>query len=157
MVVKRKKKITKQRGTRTCGWGLVHRGSGQKGGAGNAGGGKKAHSKAPQPGIWTKQLMGKYGFVHHNRTQDITVNLRDLEDRLPALLQQKIATEANGAISIDLGKLGCTKILGSGKVRRKWNITAKRASPEALEKIKTAGGTITLPEAKTTSKPAKAN
>ena len=143
MTVKRRKKITKQRGSRTCGWGLVHRGSGQKGGAGNAGTGKKANAKAPRAGLWTKQLMGKHGFIHKGpRTIDAVINLRDLEDQLPVLFEQKLATEAGGVVSIDLAKAGYTKVLSTGKVRHKWKITAQRASPDAIEKVKAAGGEL---------------
>ncbi|MEM4239686.1 MAG: uL15m family ribosomal protein [Candidatus Woesearchaeota archaeon] len=148
MTVKRRKKITKQRGSRTCGWGLVHRGSGQKGGAGNAGTGKKANAKAPRAGLWTKQLMGKHGFIHKGpKVQDCVINLRDLEDRLPSLLSQKLATESGGVVSIDVSKIGCTKVLGSGKVRRKWKITSQRAAPDAVEKVKAAGGELSVARA----------
>jgi large subunit ribosomal protein L15 len=154
MTVKRRKKITKQRGSRTCGWGLVHRGSGQKGGAGNAGTGKKANAKAPKLGGWTKQEMGKHGFVNKNAAaRDEPINLRDLEDRLPAFLDEKLATESAGAVSIDLAKAGYTKVLGSGKVTRKWKIIAARASPDAIEKVKAAGGELTV--GKAAAKPAK--
>ncbi len=143
MTVKRKKKITKYRGSRTCGWGLVHRGSGQKGGAGNAGTGKKANAKAPRAGLWTKQLMGKHGFIHKGpKIVDVCINLRDLEDRLPVLLTEKHAVESGGIITIDVGKMGFTKVLSTGKVRRKWKITAKRAAPDAVEKVKAAGGEL---------------
>lgn len=151
MTVKRRKKITKQRGGRTCGWGLVHRGSGQKGGAGNAGRGKKANSKAPRPGLWTKQQMGKHGFIHKGPVaDDRIINLRDLEDRLPVLLAEKLAAESAGVVSVDLSKIGCTKVLGTGKVRRKWKIAAQRASPDAVEKVKAAGGELLV------TKPVKA-
>ncbi len=158
MTVKRRKKITKHRGSRTCGWGLVHRGSGQKGGAGNAGTGKKGNAKAPRPGLWTKQLMGKYGFIHQGpRIQDTVINLRDLEDKLPMLLENKFASESNGTITIDLSKVGYTKVLSTGKVTHKWKITTKRASPDAIEKIKKAGGELLVatPRAKATGQPTK--
>lgn len=148
MTVKRHKKITKYRGSRTCGWGLVHRGSGQKGGAGNAGTGKKANAKAPRAGMWTKQLMGKHGFVHKGpRTIDTIINLRDLEDKLQALIATKKATESNGVITIDLAKAGYTKVLSTGNVKHKWKITAQRASSDAIEKIKAAGGELLVARA----------
>lgn len=148
MTVKRRKKITKHRGSRTCGWGLVHRGSGQKGGAGNAGTGKKANAKAPRAGLWAKQLMGKHGFVHKGQhVTDTVINLRDLEDKLPALLAGKLATETSGTVSIDLAKAGYTKVLGTGRVTRKWKITAQRASPDAVEKVKAAGGELLVARA----------
>jgi large subunit ribosomal protein L15 len=159
MVVKRRKKITKYRGSRTCGWGLVHRGSGQKGGAGNAGSGKKANSKAPRVGLWAKQLMGKHGFIHHGaEARDVTINLRDLEDRLPAFLEAKTAAESGGVVAIDLAKAGYTKVLSAGRVTRKWKITAAKASPDAVEKVKAAGGELSVAksETKPAAKPARA-
>lgn len=158
MVVKRRKKITKQRGSRTCGWGLVHRGSGQKGGAGNAGTGKKANAKAPRSrGLWTKQLMGKHGFVHQGpQVHDIVINLRDLEDKLPAFLAHKYATESAGMVTIDLAKAGYTKVLSTGKVTRKWKITAARAAPEAIDKVKAAGGELIVARTAPKAVPAKA-
>jgi large subunit ribosomal protein L15 len=158
MTVKRRKKITKMRGTRSCGWGLDHRGSGQKGGAGNAGSGKKANSKAPRAGLWAKQLMGKHGFIHKGpKVVDTVINLRDLEDKLPAFLAQKHAIESGGVVSIDLAKQGYTKVLSSGKVRRKWKISVARATPGAVEKVKAAGGELLVakPEAKASGQPAK--
>jgi large subunit ribosomal protein L15 len=157
MVVKRSKKSNKHKGSRTHGWGLVHRGSGQKGGAGNAGTGKKANSKAPQAkgALWTKQLMGKHGFIHRGPVQDSSsINLRDLEDRLPRLLADKHATETSGVITIDLSKLGYAKVLSTGAVRRKWKITAEQASPGAIEKVKAAGGDLVIGKASAKAAPA---
>jgi large subunit ribosomal protein L15 len=151
MTVKRRKKITKHRGSRTCGWGLVHRGSGQKGGAGNAGSGKKAASKVPRKkgGLWKKQLMGKRGFIHKGPVvHDIAINLRDMEDQLPLFIAEKHATESGGVVTVDLTKAGYTKVLGTGQVRRKWKITAERASPDAIEKVKAAGGELSVAKAK---------
>lgn len=159
MTVKRRKKITKQRGSRTCGWGLVHRGSGQKGGVGNAGRGKKANCKAPRPGLWTKQLMGKHGFIHHNaRVEGQVINLRDLEDKLHSFLAEKHAAESGGVVSIDLGKLGYGKVLSTGRVLRKWKISVPSASPDAIEKVKAAGGELAvgLKTSKPVTKPATA-
>jgi ribosomal protein L15 len=148
MTVKRRKKITKKRGTRSCGWGLDHRGSGAQGGAGNAGSGKKAGSKTPRAGLWAKQLMGKHGFIHKGPViDDNVINLRDLEDRLPVLISQKHASESGGVVSIDLAKLGYTKVLSSGKVRRKWKISVERATPGAVEKVKAAGGELSAARA----------
>jgi large subunit ribosomal protein L15 len=158
MTIKRRKKITKKRGTRSCGWGLDHRGSGNQGGAGNAGSGKKANSKAPRAGLWAKQLMGKHGFIHKGPvSDDKVINLRDLEDRLPALLAEKLVTETAGVVNVDLSKIGCTKVLSTGKVRRKWKITAQSASPDAVEKVKAAGGELSVgkPDVKASVQPAK--
>lgn len=143
MTVKRRKKITRLRGSRTCGWGLVHRGSGQKGGAGNSGTGKKANSKVPGRGLWAKQAMGKRGFISKGPgVCDVVINLRELEDKLPGFIANKVASEAGGVVSVDLSRAGYTKVLGSGRVTRKWKIIAQRASLEAIEKVKAAGGEL---------------
>lgn len=140
MVVHRRKKVVRQRGSRTHGWGLVHRGSGQRGGSGK--GGIKA--KQPQLGKWLTQQMGKHGFVRHGRrAEDTTINLRDLEQQAPALIAAKQAKEQAGIITVDLGAIGYTKLLSTGKALRKWNITVKKAVPDAVEKVKATGGTVT--------------
>ena len=45
---------------------------------------------------------------------------------------------------MELEKLGFQKLLGDGKATHKFRITAKFASGIAIEKIKEAGGEITL-------------
>ena len=157
MTAKRNKKNRKQHGSRTCGWGLVHRGCGQKGGSGNAGTGKKGNCKLPRSGeVWAKQTLGKFGFIHHGPVlNDITINLRDLEDTLPTFIANKFATESAGTVTIDLEKAGFTKVLSTGKVNHKWKINVQHASPGAIEKVKVAGGELTLAKPKKADKPAK--
>lgn len=139
MVVKHKKKVRKQRGSRTHGWGLQHRGKGQKGGAGK--GGIKA--KQPQRGAWLSQQMGKHGFVKHGRkTIDTIINIRELEQHANQWLASKKAKEEAGAIVVDLKSLGFTKLLSTGKATRKWKIVVPKAVSEAVEKVKAAGGEV---------------
>lgn len=140
MVVNRRKKITKLRGSRNYGWGLRHRNSGQSGGAGRAGTGKRCHSK--KPSVWGTAFFGKDGFVSKQRIEDTTIGLRDLEDKLPTWVKEQKAKVENGTVVIDLSKLGYTKLLGSGKTTRKVKITVKQATEEAKEKVKQAGGEI---------------
>jgi len=141
MVVKRRKKNTTQRGSRTCGWGLVHRGAGQRGGSGK--GGIKA--KQPQRGAWKLQVLGKHGFVYQgHKKADIAINLRDLEQRSANLLAEKQAKQEAGVITVDLTKLGYTKLLGTGKAMHKWKINVKKAVPNAVDKIKAAGGEVVI-------------
>lgn len=138
MVVKKAKKITKQRGSRTCGWGLVHRGSGQRGGSGNAG-----YYQAKKPSIWKEKQYGKIGFKYKGLKNEKTINLRTLAQQIPRLINEKKATKDN-EIRVNLDQLGYTKILGTGKALPKLNITIAHASSGAIEKVKQAGGTITL-------------
>ncbi|MEM0231544.1 MAG: hypothetical protein QXG78_00335, partial [Candidatus Methanomethyliaceae archaeon] len=69
MVVRREKKVRKQRGSRTYGWGTVgqHRKSGMRGGFGNAGLHKHKWSWTIKYG---KDHFGKYGFIRPKAVVD---------------------------------------------------------------------------------------
>lgn len=127
-------------GTRTHGWGLQHRGSGQKGGAGNSGRGKKAQSKKPE--IWGTNYFGKYGFTSKVPQHVRAINIIQLETQLKHWNGKEFITEKNGEYTLDLTKAGYTKLLGTGTPTKKLNITIKQASPRAIEKIKSLGGTV---------------
>jgi len=59
----KRKKVTKQRGSKTHGWGAMkkHRGAGNRGGRGMAGTGKRGDAKKPSIQK-NKKYFGKYGF-----------------------------------------------------------------------------------------------
>ncbi len=153
MVVKRNKKISKQRGGRTCGWGLVHRGSGQRGGSGNAGSGKKAKCKMPRRGLWAIQLFGKHGFIPKGPlTKQDPINFREIEDKLEEFVDQKIAAVDKDFYIVDLEKAGYNKLLGTGQITKKLKIIVPFASKSAAEKLKAAGGEIVAPVKKTEEK-----
>lgn len=144
MVVRKRKKNTRQRGSRTHGWGLIHRNSGQRGGAGNAGRGKKSHCKKPQ--IWNEPYLGKFGFVRHGQHQiDYTIAIKDIEQQLPNWITTHIATKTDDTYTIDLAKAGYTKLLATGHPTHKLAIKVRTASKTAVEKINAAGGTVAAP------------
>jgi len=140
MVVNKRKKSRRKLGSNTYGWGKnKHRNSGSRGGAGNAGTGKKAHGK--KPSIWGSNYLGKDGFVMKGVVEvNNCISLRDLDDRLPHWIAQKKATEKE----VNLGTLGYTKLLGTGKLTRKIKITVERATGNAAEKVKAAGGELVV-------------
>lgn len=141
MVVRKRTKNSRQRGSRTHGWGLVHRNSGQRGGAGNAGRGKKAHCKKPQ--IWKERYFGKHGFVRHGIKQDEnTITIKDIEQHLPNWITTQKATKTGDTYTLDLNKAGYTKLLATGHTTHKLTIKVRTASKTAIEKIQTAGGTV---------------
>ncbi len=145
MVVKRRKKITKMRGSRTHGWGLVHRNSGQRGGAGNAGRGKKAHSNKPTNWLdkSNPKYFGKHGFKHKGPLQnDTIIDIKTIEQQLPKWLAQKAATQQGAVFEINLEKLGYTKLLSTGKPTKKFKLTIKTATENAKQKINSAQGEI---------------
>jgi len=139
VVAKRKKKSRRLQGTH--GWGRnKHRNSGAKGGYGMAGTGKKADTK--KPSIWDKDYFGKHGFVNKNAKEINAITVRDVDEKIPNWLKTKQATLEAGIIVIDLKKLGYDKLLGTGKITKKTKITVAKASPNAAEKIKAAGGEL---------------
>ena len=144
MTVNKRKKNTRQRGSKTHGWGAKkkHRGKGHQGGAGMAGTGKRADSK--KPSIWkNKDYFGKHGFVSKTPKIKINpINVSDIGQHINKLVAQNLATKENGVYSVDLAKLGRNKLLGDGKVSAKFKIRTQYASKLAVEKIKEAGGEV---------------
>lgn len=53
---------------------------------------------------------------------------------------------SDGSKTLDLVALGYDKLLGRGSVNQAYVITVPRASASAMEKIKTAGGSVTQTE-----------
>jgi large subunit ribosomal protein L15 len=147
MLGRRKKKSARMRGAKTThGYGSKkkHRGSGHTGGVGNAGSGKRGDSK--KPSYWADQdYYGKHGFFHHGLKVKVnSINIRDIEQNLKSYLVRKLVEEKNGVYFVDLKHLGFNKLLGSGKVTMKFNITTEFASKNVVEKVKEAGGEVTV-------------
>jgi len=63
-----------------------------------------------------------------------TINVGQLEERFP------------GKNDIDLGKEGYDKLLGGGKLNKKYKIKVNSASEKALVKVEEKGGEIILPK-----------
>ncbi|MEK6940678.1 MAG: uL15 family ribosomal protein [Nanoarchaeota archaeon] len=129
---KKRKKNTRLRGSKTHGWGMKkkHSGSGNRGGKGNAGTGKRAdHKKSLILKLYGNQYFGKHGFKRNSSliTKQRVINVTELN---------KFDNEIN------LTELGITKLLGGGRLEKKLTITVDHASARAIEKIKNAGGKI---------------
>ena len=137
----RLRKIRRQRGSRTHGWGQVgqHRGIGMRGGHGKAG--KQKHK-------WTyvvkyqPNYFGKHGFKRSWITEIETMNVGELDERIEMLLEKGFAEMTGEEFTIDLQDLGVKKLLGSGKVTHVLRVRAEAWSPVAAEKIQKAGGQI---------------
>jgi len=130
-------KVRRMRGGRNHGWGKHHRGRGNRGGGGNAGRGKRSdHAKRS----YEKTPLGKYGFTSHSETLHKTITFRQLEDKLETWKKKKLIQEKDGLLHVDLGKLGFTKLLATGKLTKKLKITVPHASKKAIEKIKALSG-----------------
>lgn len=148
MSLNRRKKAIKFRGDHTHGYGSKkkHRGSGHQGGVGMAGTGKKADQKKTK--IWKDtKYFGRHGFDSKMRIDIKGINLFYIETHLDLLVKDGIAKKEGDAYAIDIKDLKCNKLLGSGKVTKKYIITTDYASAAAVEKVQKAGGNIAVKHA----------
>jgi len=134
------RKIRKQRGSRSHGWGQSagHRGAGSRGGVGNTGGHKHR---------WTYTVVNepdyfrKHGF-HHYSVESVSLNVGELDQISKTLLSTGKATKMEGSIFIDLDAMGVDKLLGSGKVFTKLIVRVKSCSSLAEKKLNDMNGKI---------------
>jgi len=151
MVVYKRRKNRKMRGSHTHGWGSKkkHRGAGSRGGRGMAGTGKRGDAK--KPCIWKNtKYFGKYGFKRPKKViiEIKAINLKTIEQNLESLLSNKLIEKKNDSYVVDLKKLGFNKLLSTGKITKKFSIKCEYASKKAIDKIKKSGGSIILEEKK---------
>ena len=138
---RKKRKVRKQRGSRTYGWGKVgqHRAGGSRGGHGKVGYHKHK---------WTyiikhdPDYFGKRGFKPPQKRDVNTINIGELDELVEGLLKNKIAKKTKEGIKIDLNLLGYDKLLGTGKITHPLIIQVTSHSESAIEKIRSAGGKI---------------
>ena len=126
MTTNKRKKVVKYRGTTYHGGGhrKKRRGAGSRGGRGRAGSGKRGKAKKQS---W--EPLGKKGFAGKN-SKSKTINVSALTDL------------AQGKEELNLTALGYNKLLGTGNIKSKLNITVSKFSAKAEEKINGAGGSI---------------
>ena len=133
-------KRSKYRGSRTCGGGTHknRRGAGNRGGRGRAG--INAHHFVK----WYKEMggpvFGKDGFSNSSQTTVTVIDVGIIDQIIPSLLAQGIAKNEGDIILINTADMGIEKVLGSGKVTKKMNISAQAFSESAKAKIEKMGG-----------------
>jgi len=147
MKIKKRKKSSRMHGRHmgTHGWGArkQHRSSGNRGGKGMSGTGKRAdHIKTLITKLYGNKYFGKQGVTSRKTKRDKRqrINLQQIEKN-----PEKYGKKTAKGWEINLKKY---KILGEGEVKEKLIITALEASESAVEKVKKAGGEIILPEKK---------
>ncbi|OYT25810.1 MAG: 50S ribosomal protein L15 [Candidatus Altiarchaeales archaeon ex4484_96] len=140
------RKNHKHRGQRNQGYGSPqkHRGAGSRGGRGKAGGKKHKWS------WFTKNAPGYYGGKGFKRPASVrhkqkTINVGDLDNSLEKLSSEKKIKVEGKKYIINLHEMGIEKLLGSGEVKNPMNITVKKHTPKAEEKIEKSGGSIVSP------------
>ncbi|MCD6323585.1 MAG: uL15 family ribosomal protein [Desulfurococcales archaeon] len=145
MVVRRRKKVRKLRGSRTHAWGQVgqHRKSGSKGGVGAVGFEKHKWT-------WTVKYFpdwyGKHGFT---RAPVIQVEMRGINvGRLAELvrtLELRGELQKSGDVyELDLSSLGINKLLGGGRIDIPVKVKVAYATEAAIKKVSEAGGEVML-------------
>jgi large subunit ribosomal protein L15 len=147
------KKSRKKRGSRTHGWGAgkKHRGAGNRGGRGRAGMGKRGQQRKTLPLSQGKKPVGQ--IANNNRGMPVVLervkkanvlNLVDLQNNMEKWTTEGKAEKTKTGYSVDLKKIGYTKLLSQGEVTFKLNIKINSASAKAKEKLEAAGGKIEL-------------
>lgn len=134
MSANKRAKDSRMRGSHTHGWGAKkkHRGSGHRGGKGNAGSGKRSDAK--KPSMWKSgRVFGKFGFKKKNATLIKAITIRELE--------RMNIPEKEGFFIVDTS-IGYNKLLGSGIPTKKYKITLTSVSSKAKQKIEEAGGNV---------------
>lgn len=144
MKLKKRKKSNRMRGSRTHGWAMKkHKGSGNRGGKGFAGTGKRADQKKSYIIKYHFPYFGKQGFTSRAtvKCKLKEINLEEIESSLHTLVRDGKAKISGSNVELNLQEY---KILGNGEVSHKIIIKARAASSSALKKVENAGGKIIL-------------
>ena len=138
MTTRTAKKSVKQRGSRTHGWGAgkKHRGAGHRGGHGESnigkrGGARKSRYLAKGIKPYGQSGMGKC----RCGASDKTITLSKIYEKLDTWVKQGKVEKNKDTYNVNLTKLGYDKLLGTGKIAEKLNITVAKVSARAKQKL----------------------
>jgi large subunit ribosomal protein L15 len=142
MVIRREKKVRKQRGSRSYGYGRIsggHRKSGSRGGVGAAGRFKHLlikHVKAGTAGRRSTQVVGR-GFIRKENIykKEKTWNIETINQYISNQIIAKYEVK-----ELNLADFGVKKLLGKGSIAYPVKVTVKQATETAINKIEKAGG-----------------
>lgn len=147
MKVKKRRKFSRYRGSRVHGRGKKNRtrGSGNTGGVGMSGTGKRGDQKKTLIiNEYGNNYFGKDKTLRRGRqTKTPSITLRNIVESLSTLVKKGIAKQDKSGYTVDLSKY---KIIGSDKVSIVLKITAKSATDGAKEAVAAAGGEILIKE-----------
>ncbi len=147
MPANKRTKFSRMRGQRGHGWGAKkkHRGSGNRGGRGMAGTGKRADQKKPTiMNLYGNAYYGKHGFHRPQKMIEHikSINLELLQSKLDIYVKAKLVKKEGQFYVINLEGLGYQKVLGGGRLNAKLKISAPYFSESAVKKIEEKGGVI---------------
>ncbi len=138
MKLKKKRKSVRMRGSRTHGWAMKkHKGSGNVGGKGMAGAGKRAAQKKTKI-LNLEHYFGKRGMKGKRKMTKI-INVGDIEKNISNMIAGGEAKKSGDAIEVNLPDY---KVLGGGELTLKLILHANSVSKSAREKIEKRGGKI---------------
>ena len=146
MRTKKRGKWTRHAGSQTHGRGAKERtrGSGNKGGVGLSGSGKRADQKKPMVfALYGADYFGKDRALKRGKTRPKlrAMNVQQIQENLHSMIAQGIAKETKGTYEISLENY---KILGEGEIKEKVKINAGAATESAMAKVKKSGGEIVI-------------
>ena len=143
MVNRKRKKKTRQRGSRRHGGGQKNRrrGAGNRGGVGNAGSFKRADTiRSYHHNVGTQ--FGNYGFVSRRSDLSLFENISMIEKHLDQYVENDLIKKEKGYYVIDGENMPLKKILGNGNVNEKFKVKNIKISKKAKEKIIESGGKV---------------
>ena len=138
MVSRKPKKSVKQRGSRTHGWGAgkKHRGAGHRGGHGESNVGKRGGARKTRYLAKGIKPYGQSGMGESTKnTPAKVITLSMIYDKLDTWVKQGKAKKEKDAYIVNLTELGYDKLLGTGRVKQKLNITVGKVSKKARDKL----------------------
>ena len=146
---KKRKRMSRMRGTGTHGWGArkKHKKSGHHGGGGMAGSGKRADQKKTLVTmLYGHGYFGKQGITSKKTQKDKRkrITIENIDLNLESYTKSGVAKKIGEVFEINLKDY---KVLGSSadySVKNKLKIKAKEVSKSAKEKIEKAGGEVVL-------------
>ena len=148
MVVNKRRKSRRLRGSRTHGWGhpKKHRGKGNKGGKGFSNKGKRGASRKSKYLALEIKPIGKHGMMRKPFYKFTVqpISFRVIEENIDKWLANSLIEKSNDTYKVDLKKLGYGKLLSQGAVTKKLAITCDSASAKAVEKLQEAGGSCQI-------------
>ncbi|MCK9597225.1 uL15 family ribosomal protein [Candidatus Pacearchaeota archaeon] len=144
MKTHKRKKSTRDKGSKTVRWGArkKQKKTGHRGGIGMAGSGKRADQKKTLVlKLYGNEYFGKQGITSRKTKRDmrLRINLRQINSNIENYIKKGIAKQTANGVEINLENY---KILGDGEVNKKMIIKASEASESAAAKVKKAGGEI---------------
>jgi large subunit ribosomal protein L15 len=137
MKLVKRKRSRKFHGTRL--WGKnakKSKGSGNRGGKGMAGTGKRGDQRKTFVLKYYDDYFGKRGFKSR-RTKLNSINVRDIQNKIDILIKKGLGKKTSEGIILNLKNY---KILGEGEITDKMTIKAHSFSEKAKEKIEKIGG-----------------